>query len=111
MGLEDQKVTTALTQAFETYSASVVAGDPDRWITLWDEQGVRLPPDAPMAVGRDAILQSVRPKMSKRPFAEMKIDVQAVKTSGPPRPAPLTAAFRQPAPCSKTRRRSPWISP
>jgi ketosteroid isomerase-like protein len=38
----------------------MISGDMDRWITLWDENGVQMPPDTPMRIGRAAILEEMK---------------------------------------------------
>ena len=41
---------------FERYAACVGCYDADGWMALWDEEGVQLPPNCPMRVGKSAIL-------------------------------------------------------
>ncbi|HOX11542.1 MAG TPA: SgcJ/EcaC family oxidoreductase [Spirochaetia bacterium] len=40
---------------FETYAACIERHDADGWMALWDEEGVQLPPDGPMFVGKPSI--------------------------------------------------------
>lgn len=41
-----------LVRIFDTYAASVNAGDLQTWIELWDENGMSLPPDAVAKAGK-----------------------------------------------------------
>jgi ketosteroid isomerase-like protein len=44
----------------DAYAASMIAGDMDRWIAAWDEEGVQMPPDTPARSGKQAILESMK---------------------------------------------------
>jgi ketosteroid isomerase-like protein len=56
MGESDQDAFHAVVeQTWEKYSAAINAGDADAWITLWDENGVQMPPDTPWRTGKQAI--------------------------------------------------------
>ncbi len=41
---------------FDRYAACVGCYDADGWMALWDQEGVQLPPNCPMRVGKSAIL-------------------------------------------------------
>ncbi|MDJ0665003.1 MAG: nuclear transport factor 2 family protein [Acidimicrobiia bacterium] len=45
---------------YREYGESVVAGDIDRWASLWVEDGVQMPPGFPMNVGLEAITRWLR---------------------------------------------------
>ncbi len=49
----------AAKQVLATYLQSVSQGDLATWISLWDEEGIQLPPGSPMRVGRAAIEQAL----------------------------------------------------
>lgn len=49
------KDEAAIRAAFDTYVSTLVNYDADAWMALWDENGVQLPPDAPMLVGKAEI--------------------------------------------------------
>lgn len=80
--LDSPTMVDTVNQLFSSYIAAVVAGAPDSWIELWDTEGVQLPPDTPMLVGRDAIYKEVKGGMKPGAVSDMKIVVQDVKTSG-----------------------------
>jgi uncharacterized protein (TIGR02246 family) len=48
-------VTEAVTAIWDEYEASLSAGDVDRWVELWSEEGIQLPPGEPPVVGKEAI--------------------------------------------------------
>jgi len=80
--MENSAVTASVRQVFGDYVANVIAGNADRWLTLWDASVVQLPPDAPMVVGKDALARKVRAGFAPGVCADMKITIQEVKTSG-----------------------------
>jgi uncharacterized protein (TIGR02246 family) len=45
----------AVNEIWKEYSASLNAGDLDRWMTLWTEDGIQMPPDEPAVVGKESI--------------------------------------------------------
>ena len=54
----EQAKIIAVTKA---YQASLNEGDFERWMTLWADGGVRMPPDEPQSVGLEAIRATVGP--------------------------------------------------
>ncbi len=50
----------AVRKIWEQYCSTMLSGDMDRWITLWDEDGVQMPPDTPTRSGRDLILREMK---------------------------------------------------
>jgi uncharacterized protein (TIGR02246 family) len=50
-----ENATTAVENVWKEYAASLNAGDIDRWMALWTEEGVQLPPDEPPVVGKEKI--------------------------------------------------------
>ena len=45
----------AVNEIWKEYSASLNAGDLDRWMALWTEDGIQMPPDEPAVVGKERI--------------------------------------------------------
>ena len=54
-----QTAAEAVPEILGSYGASLVAGDPDRWIENWTEDGIQLPPGAPMNIGKQMIYESM----------------------------------------------------
>ena len=73
-----EAVTAEIEDLFTEYGASLGAGDAERWIALWTEDGVQLPPGAPPNVGRDAIYASIKAALEQFAFEDMEIDVEEV---------------------------------
>jgi uncharacterized protein (TIGR02246 family) len=71
-------VTAEINALFTEYGASLGAGDAERWIQLWTEDGVQLPPGAPPNVGREAIFASIKGAMEQIAFEEMEINIEEV---------------------------------
>jgi uncharacterized protein (TIGR02246 family) len=63
------------------FSASLGAGDADRWLALWAEDGVQLPPDAPPVEGRNAIGSKIRGILDQFKF-DMAIQNREIHTAG-----------------------------
>ncbi len=61
---------------WEKYSAAMIAGDADNWIKLWDDNGVQLPPNAPMVDGKAAIKKRIQGF-----FAAMKVETFVIRIS------------------------------
>lgn len=45
----------AISAIFDQYIRTLETYDAEGWMALWDENGVQLPPNSPMFVGKDAI--------------------------------------------------------
>jgi uncharacterized protein (TIGR02246 family) len=71
----------AVDAIFAKYAASLGASDADAWSTLWTEDGVQLPPDAPPVVGRVAIREKLRSVLAQFRF-DMRIRTEEVRTAG-----------------------------
>ncbi len=50
-----EAVNAAINQILNQYSSSLNSGDLDRWISLWTESGVQMPPGEPPVIGKDQI--------------------------------------------------------
>lgn len=42
------------------YAAAVTAGDMERWLSLWIDNGIQMPPDAPRRAGKETIRAEMR---------------------------------------------------
>lgn len=54
-GSDQAGATAAVNEIWKEYSSSLNAGDLDRWLALWTDDGVQMPPDEPAAVGKERI--------------------------------------------------------
>lgn len=73
---------TAVEATWRTYCSSLKAGDADTWIALWDENGIQLPPGAPMVVGRKNIEKAIRGALQAVSFVDFTIDLAETETAG-----------------------------
>ena len=53
-------VRSAIEDVWREYSDSLNAGDLDRWLSLWTEDGVQMPPNEPAVVGKERIAERVQ---------------------------------------------------
>jgi len=49
----------AINKIWDLYTEGVNNGDLEVWISLWDEKGIRMPPDTPAVIGKAQIRASV----------------------------------------------------
>ncbi|MCO5212851.1 MAG: nuclear transport factor 2 family protein, partial [Caldilinea sp.] len=75
-------VTAEIDALFTEYGDSLAADDAERWIQLWVEDGVQLPPNAPPNVGRDVIFASISGAMEHYAYRDMDIQVDEVLVAG-----------------------------
>ncbi len=68
----------AIDDVYETYASAVNAGDMDRWITLWIEDGIQMPPDNPRNIGKEKI-KSVAENLANLFHWKMVINCEEVK--------------------------------
>jgi uncharacterized protein (TIGR02246 family) len=66
---------------WKEYSASLNAGDLDRWLALWTEDGVQMPPGEPSVAGKERIRTRNRAFLERFTF-DISITNEEVQTSG-----------------------------
>lgn len=57
---EDSADVAAIRGILDEYAETARAGDLDRWLSLWAEDGVQMPANAPTRVGKDQIRAGMR---------------------------------------------------
>jgi len=77
----DEDVAAAVDAIWDEYEASQVAGDPDRWIALWTDEGVKMPPDVPAIESTDQIYARAQRSMAD-PVDEMVITALETQSAG-----------------------------
>jgi ketosteroid isomerase-like protein len=65
--------TAMVKTAFAQYSGSLVAGDANRWMSLWDVNGVQLPPDSPMVMSTEDLRAGMTATLEAAHFKAMDI--------------------------------------
>ena len=51
----------AVQSIWPQYCAALIDGDMDRWISLWIDDGVQMPPDTPAKTGKQNIREAMQP--------------------------------------------------
>jgi uncharacterized protein (TIGR02246 family) len=67
----------AIAELIGEYSASLNAGDIDRWLAIWDEEAIQMPPDERPVFGREKLRERNGKYLDKYHFA-MAIDIQEI---------------------------------
>ena len=63
------------------FAAAVTAGDMERWLALWSDDGIHMPPGAERQVGKEQIRTEVQPRFEL--FDQnMTIDLEEVRILG-----------------------------
>ena len=79
---EDPTATKAAVEnIWKEYSASLNSGDLDRWLALWAEDGVQMPPGEPAVVGKERIRTRNGAFLDRFTF-DMSITNEEVQTAG-----------------------------
>ena len=52
----------AIKEVLNQYAMGCTAGDLDLWMSLWANDGVQMPPDAPALVGKEEIRSAAKPE-------------------------------------------------
>ncbi len=52
---------SAIKEVLNKYATACNTGDFDSWITLWADDGVRMPPGAPARIGKAQIIEEMKP--------------------------------------------------
>ena len=78
---DQASATAAINDIWEEYSASLNAGDIDRWVALWTADGVQMPPDEPAVVGKERIRARNQAVADRFKF-DIGITNEEVRTAG-----------------------------
>lgn len=57
-------------------------GDLDRWIALWMDDGIQMPPGAPRRAGKAAIQKAMRPQFDRFDIRDMAIQAEEIRILG-----------------------------
>ena len=72
----------AVQDTFDKYSAAMNAENSDVWISLWDENGIQMPPGAPAVVGKPAIEKGIRASHQALDWEKFTIRLEEVQVGG-----------------------------
>lgn len=76
------EVADAINAVWREYEASILAGDPDSWIQLWEDDGVQLPPGNPPVEGKEAIYERISNNLEASEYSEFVIVNEDVEVNG-----------------------------
>lgn len=69
-------------EVWDEYAAAVNDEDIERWMALWIEDGIRLPPDKPRAVGLEQIRASAEPVFANFDLEKFTINPEETRILG-----------------------------
>lgn len=61
---------TAIKETLSQYAVGFNTGDFDLWISLWADDGVQMPPDTPVRIGKEQIREGM-----KSAFDQMNLEI------------------------------------
>jgi uncharacterized protein (TIGR02246 family) len=64
------------------YAAACHAGDLQRWMDLWIDDGIQMPPAVPHRVGKSEIRKGMRPRFELFEVSKMVISTEEVRILG-----------------------------
>ena len=67
IGMDDERNSdiTAIKETLSQYAVGFNTGDFDLWISLWSDDGVQMPPDTPVRIGKEQIREGMKPAFDK----------------------------------------------
>ena len=68
-------------ELWNEFAAAATAGDMERWLALWSDDGIQMPPGAERQVGKEQIRREVQPRFDLYD-QKMTIDLEEVRILG-----------------------------
>jgi uncharacterized protein (TIGR02246 family) len=81
----ERRLVSDVAQVYElwnAYAEACQAGDLERWMALWIDEGIQMAPDAPPRVGKDQIREGMRPGFEDFVVSDMVINTEEVQILG-----------------------------
>jgi uncharacterized protein (TIGR02246 family) len=69
-------------ELWSEYAAAANEGDMERWIALWIDDGIQMPPGAPRRVGKEEIRREMQPLFDLFDTSKMIIHTEEVRILG-----------------------------
>lgn len=79
---ESDAFRKAVEDTFDTYAAANVEGDVELYLSLWDENGVKMSPGKPAIYGKKAIGEGKRKSAEKWAYVSQNVKIEEVEFSG-----------------------------
>lgn len=76
-----ETVAAAIDDIWNQFASSLNSGDVDRWISLWTEDGVQMPPGSPPVVGKEQIRTTMRAILDRFAF-DMAVTPMEIRAAG-----------------------------
>jgi ketosteroid isomerase-like protein len=68
--MDEESDVAAIKETLNQYAVGFNTGDYDRWISLWADDGVHMPPGTPSRVGKEQLREGMKPA-----FDQMNLDI------------------------------------
>ena len=81
----ERKMVSDVARVYEVwneYAAAATAGDMERWISLWIDDGIQMPPGVPRRVGKEEIRREMQPVFDLFNTSKMTIQTEEVRILG-----------------------------
>jgi len=81
----DRNMVSEVAQVYKLlneYAAAAIDGDIERWMSLWIDDGIQMPPDVPRRVGKEHIRREMQPGFSIFDMSNMIIQTEEVRILG-----------------------------
>ncbi len=69
-------------ELWNEYAAALKAGDLERWMSLWSEDAIQMPPGIPRRVGKEQIRREMQPVFDLFDTSKMTIHTEEVRILG-----------------------------
>ena len=69
-------------EVWNEYVAACHSGDLERWMSMWTENGIQMPPDVPRRVGKERIRTGMQPGFDLFDMKNMIIQTEEVRILG-----------------------------
>ena len=79
--MDNESDIVAVKDMLNQYAKGCNTGDFDFWMSLWADDGVQMPPDAPAVVGKEQIRENMKPVFDQFNY-KVGIDILEAKVHG-----------------------------
>ena len=79
--MDEESDLVAIKKMLNQYAKGFNTGDLDFWISLWADDGVQMPPNAPAMIWKDQIQDNMKPKFDRFNM-NIEIDIVEAKVFG-----------------------------
>jgi len=80
--MDKESDIAAIKDMLKQYTKGCNTGDFNFWISLWSDDGVQMPPDAPARIGKEQIRQGMKPAFDQMNLDIPKYSIEEAKVYG-----------------------------